>query len=356
MLLQQRLQRQADRIEAVLAAHHAPARVTGGHVTPRTIQFHLVLAPTTRLSRVESLVPEIALALGAAEAHVTRAAGLLHLEIPRDDARALRLLELYTQVERDPELKRALRVAGTTLLGLTSQGLPLLIRLGTAGVPHVLIAGTTGSGKSEAARTLLAALVMYQPARAVQLLLVDPKGSDLQVFDSVPHLLCPVVQKVEDAQTRLEWLVEEMVRRQASKVTRPRIVVLIDEMADLLLQGGSELETSLTRLVQRGRSAGICLVGCTQKPTAGVLGNLVTANFPVRLVGKVTSAQEALVAAGVSRSGAERLAGRGDFLLIADGEKTRVQIAHFPRSDDAAFRLRAGIAVHAVDSAGATPV
>ena len=87
------------------------------------------------------------------------------------------------------------------------------------------------------------------------------------------------------------------------------------------MQGGSELETQLTRLVQRGRSARICIVGCTQKPTASVLGTLVKANFPVRLVGKVTSAQEALVAAGVAKSGAENLSGRGDFILIAGRRK-----------------------------------
>jgi S-DNA-T family DNA segregation ATPase FtsK/SpoIIIE len=131
-----------------------------------------------------------------------------------------------------------------------------------------------------------------------------------------------------------------MERRQTGRVTRPRIVVMIDELADLLMQGGAPLTELMARLVQRGRSAGICIVACTQKPTAGVLGSLVKANFPVRLVGKVTSAQEALVAAGVAQSGAEKLGGRGDFLLIANGEATRVQVAHLPASDDEALRER----------------
>lgn len=338
--MRQRLHQQADRIEWVLATHKAPARVTGGCVTPRTIQFHLAPAPTTRISRVENLVDELALALNVSSARILRENGALHLEIPRSDARALGFLDLCARAERDARLLRALRVPGTTLLGMSVDGIPVLLRLGVPDVPHVLIAGTTGSGKSQAARTLLASLVLYQPAREIQLLLIDPKASDFQAFRTAPHLVCPIVHTPDDARERLEWLVEEMERRQTAGVRRPRLVVMIDELADLLMQGGGEMENLLTRLVQRGRSAGICVVGCTQKPTAGVLGTLVKANFPVRLVGKVTSAHEALVAAGVSKSGAENLAGRGDFLLIANGEKLRLQIAHLPPTDDNALQQK----------------
>lgn len=335
-----RLHQQADQIEWVLATHKAPARVTGGRVTSRTIQFHLTPAPTTKISRVENLAPEIALMLHVSSARIIRANGALHIEIPRLDAQPLRFLEFCAQVERDAGMQRALRVAGTTLVGLGVDGTPLLLRLGVPDVPHILIAGTTGSGKSQAARTLLASLVLYQPPRDVQLVIIDPKAADFSVFQSAPHLACPIVTTIDDARERLEWLTAEMEHRQEHRVQRPRIVVLIDELADLLMQGGSALEALLTRLVQRGRSAGICIIGCTQKPTAGVLGTLVQANFPVRLVGKVTSAHDALVAAGVAKSGAETLSGRGDFLLIANGEKLRVQIAHLPTSDDAALQQK----------------
>lgn len=338
--MQRRLHQQADQIEWLLATHKAPARVTGGRVTPRTIQFHLAPAATTKISRVENLAEEIALTLNVSSARVLRQNGSLHIEIPRNDGRALRFLELCAQAERDASLMRALRVAGTALLGMGVDGVPVLLRLGVPDVPHVLIAGTTGSGKSQAARALLASLVLYQPAREIQLLIIDPKASDFHAFETASHLLCPIVRTVDDARERLQWLAEEMERRQNGRVSRPRIVLLIDELADLMMQGGSELENLLARIIQRGRSAGICVIGCTQKPTAGVLGTLVKANFPVRLVGKVTSAHEALVAAGVSKSGAETLAGRGDFLLIANGEKMRVQIAHLPASDDDAFRLK----------------
>lgn len=338
--MKRRLHQQADQIEWLLAAHKAPARVTGGRVTAHTIQFHLTPAPTTKISRVENLSQEIAMTLSVPSARVLRENGSLHIEIPRADARALSFLEQCIEIERDPALMHAIRIAGTTLVGMGADGLPLLLRLGAADVPHVLIAGTTGSGKSQAARTLLASLVLYQPAREIQLLVIDPKAGDFRVFATAPHLLCPIVHTVEDARERLEWLTDEMERRQSHSVRRPIVVVLLDELADLLMQGGTALQDLVARLAQRGRSAGISLVACTQKPTAGVLGALLQANFPVRLVGKVTSAHDALIATGIAKSGAEKLGGRGDFLLIANGNKLRVHIAHLPFSDDDALRVK----------------
>ncbi len=336
----QKLHHQADKIEYVLATHKAPARVTGGRVTPRTIQFHVAPSATTKVSKVENLSEEIALALNASSARVSRANGQINIEIPRDDIQPLRLLDLCAQVQKDAAMAQALSVAGTTLLGMAVDGVPLLLRVSAPDVAHVLIAGTTGSGKSEAARTMLASLMLYQRPRDVQIIIVDPKASEFRHFEHLPHLCCPIIKNVEDAVANLEWLVEEMTRRQEQMIVRPRIVLVIDELADLLMQGGDQVEGYLTRLVQRGRSAGISVIGCTQKPTASVLGGLVKANFPVRLVGKVTSANEALVASGVAQSGAEKLMGRGDFLLIANGEKIRVQIAHIPANDYDAFRHR----------------
>ncbi len=340
--LQQRLHLQADRIEAVLATHKAPARVTGGRVTPRTIQFHLTPAPTTKISQVEHLTAELALALGVSVARLVREQGALHIEIPRRDARLLSFQELLAQLRDNARVHAALRVAGTALLGMTPEGLSLLARVGSVEIPHLLIVGTTGSGKTQAARTLLASFTSFQRAREIQILLIDPKGSDYAEFAAAPHLICPIVPDIETARERLEWLTEEMTRRQERRIQHPRIIVLLDELADLLLQGGSALETLLTRLTQRGRSAGIAIIGCTQKPTARALGNLVIANFPARLVGKVTSAHEALIASGMAKSGAEKLAGRGDFLLIANGDKTRVQIAHWVAGADAARQKGTG--------------
>ncbi|MBI5651103.1 MAG: hypothetical protein HZC40_11770 [Chloroflexi bacterium] len=130
-------------------------------------------------------------------------------------------------------------------------------------------------------------------------------------------------------------LAAEMERRErdastrfaAQQITRPRVVIVIDELADALQTCGRELEDPLTRLVQRGRSAGVSVIACTQKPSASAVGTLMRANFPVRLVGRVTSADDARVAAGIGGTGAEKLAGRGDFLLIAGGQVIRFQAA-----------------------------
>ena len=318
---------QADKIEMVLAAHKAPARVWGGRLTPRTIQFHLAPAATTKLAKLEALTEEVALALGASSARLTRTHGTLSLEVPRSDSRFVSLSELSQRLDNDEGLRRALSCAGTAILGLDAEGVPLLLRLASPDVAHCLIAGTTGSGKTELARTLVASLVMHQKPRDLQLALFDPKAHGLAMFAGLPHLLFPLVSAVDEMAGRLGYLVAEMERRDHDQIERPRIVIVIDELADLLQSCGAEVEGLLTRLVQRGRSAGLSVVACTQKPTAQAVGTLMRANFPVRLVGRVTSADDARVAAGIGGTGAEKLAGRGDFLLIAGGQMIRFQAA-----------------------------
>lgn len=329
----EKLHLQADRIEWVLYTHKAPARVTGGRVTPRTIQFHLAPAPSTKIARVESLSEEIALALGAPAARVARTNGHLSIEVPRTRGKTLRLMDLIMQVRANANLREVMACPGTALLGLDSEGLPVLLRLSAPDVAHILIAGTTGSGKTEAAKTMLASIMAFQKPREVQIIIVDPKGSAFGQFERAAHVLCPIIRNAEDAAANLEWLVEEMQTREEAMTRQPHLVVILDELADLLIQGGKGVEQSLTRIVQRGRSAGISVIACTQKPTSNAVGSLVKANFPVRLVGKVTSAVEAHVASGVAGSGAEKLTGRGDFVLIAGGDRIRLQIAHLTDSD-----------------------
>ncbi|MGE5140026.1 MAG: DNA translocase FtsK [Rudaea sp.] len=333
-----RLHVHANRIEMVLMNHKAPARVTGGRVTPRTVQFHLQVAPTTRVARVESLSEEIALALGARSARVTRTNGQLNVEVSREDSTSVNFLPLAAELLEDGQLRRALEVPGTALLGLDVEGIPLLVRLASPDVTHILIAGTTGSGKTEAVRTLLASLIYFQKPREIQLLLIDPKGSAFKQFVGLPHLLADPVKTVEGALERLRWLEAEMERRQEQAISRPRIILVLDELADLLTQGGQEMQVHLTRLAQRGRSAGISIIACTQKPTAAAIGSLVRANFPVRLVGRVTSPEEARIATGLSGTGAEKLGGRGDFVLIAGGEKVRFQAAYLSPQEYDSFR------------------
>jgi len=232
----------------------------------------------------------------------------------------------------------------TAVLGLDPEGTPLLLRLPSPNVAHVLIAGTTGSGKTALARAMVASLAMHNRPRDLQLVLVDPKGRGFTPFEGLPHLLTPVVTRLEEARPLLERLVAEMERRDAEQRDTPRLVLVLDELADLVQVGGREMEALLTRLTQRGREAGLHLVACTQKPTAAVIGGLVKSNFPVRLVGAVTSPEDAKVATGLAGTGAERLLGQGDFLVVAKGQVTRMQAAYIGAGEveEMVARLRAG--------------
>jgi S-DNA-T family DNA segregation ATPase FtsK/SpoIIIE len=137
-----------------------------------------------------------------------------------------------------------------------------------------------------------------------------------------------VVTRVDEALSLLQRLVAEMERRDAEGRSDPRLVVVLDELADLVQVGGREMEAALTRLTQRGREAGLHLVACTQKPAVAMIGSLVKSNFPVRLVGSVASPEDAKVATGLAQTGAEKLLGQGDFVVVAKGQVTRMQAAY----------------------------
>lgn len=324
---------QADRIEWVLQTHRSPARVTGGRVSAQSIEFHISPAPTTKIAQVQALNEEIALALGAPRARVIRENGQIRIQVPREDRRPVNFLGLATQMKRDDDLRRALQVPGTAMLGVGTDGIPLLLRLASPDVTHVLVSGTTGSGKSELVKTIVASIILFQNPRDIQFVVLDPKGSTLSAFAHLPFFLGAIETTIEQAIVRLRWLEIEMERRQQQNIVRPRVVLILDELADWMAQGGREFQVHLTRIVQRGRSAGISVVASTQKPTSAAIGGLLKANFPVRLIGKVTSAEDARVAAGFGGTGAEKLSGRGDFILVACGEKVRFQTAYLTAED-----------------------
>ncbi len=314
------LEYQANQIEAVLASHKASVQVTGGSILPRLVQFDLVPGQGVSVRKVQQHAEEIALALGVASARVARQGGNLFLQVPRSSPQPVRLLDLQRRLSRVPP--------DTAILGMDETGTPLLLRLPSPEVSHVLIAGTTGSGKTVLVRSMVLSLAMNNRPRQLQMVLLDPKGHGFGPLSDLPHLLRPVVINPTEALVLLADLVREMERRDEAGHNRPRIVIVIDELADLALVGGKAMERFLTRLAQRGREAGIHLVACTQKPTAAVVGSLVKANFPARLVGAVVSPEDAKVATGVAGTGAERLSGRGDFLLVVRGEVIRLQAAY----------------------------
>jgi S-DNA-T family DNA segregation ATPase FtsK/SpoIIIE len=322
---------QSNRIERVLASHRVPARVHGGTISPRWIRFHLTPAIGAKIASVRNLSEELALALGAPDVRVQRDGQQLALEVPRPDAEPVRLLPMLRGMGNIPSL--------TTCAGLAEDGRPLMLRLASPDVAHILVAGTTGSGKTELMRSLVLSRALTNRQSKVQVALIDPKRRGLGALSVMPHCLAPLADDARSASILLNRLVGEMERRDREGGDTPHLVVAIDELADLLISGGKELEIALVRLAQRGREAGIHLIVGVQKPSAAVIGGMLKANFPVRLVGKVGSAEDARVAAGVAGTGAERLMGRGDFIAIAAGQTIRFQAAWLPQADwDAALR------------------
>jgi S-DNA-T family DNA segregation ATPase FtsK/SpoIIIE len=332
--MRRQLHFQADRIEMVLSTHKVPARVTGGTVTPRLVRYHLSTPLGIKVRQVSGLSEEIALSLGAPSCRVYRQQGLVEVEVPREQGQVVHLMSLARRLAREGPRGRETVPAATAVLGLDQEGVPLLLRLPSPNVAHVLVAGTTGSGKTALLRTVVASLALHNPQRALQLVLVDPKGRGFAPFEGLPHLLVPVVNAAEETVAVLGRLVEEMERRDAEGRSEPRLILVLDELADLVQTAGASFEKRLVRLMQRGREAGIHVVACTQKPAAAVLskqsgiGGLVKSNFPVRLVGAVASPEDAKVASGLAGTGAERLLGQGDFLVVAKGQVTRMQAAY----------------------------
>jgi S-DNA-T family DNA segregation ATPase FtsK/SpoIIIE len=326
--MRKKLEFQADRIEAVLTMHKVPARVTGGTVTPRWVRFQVLPAVGAKISKIKGLSEELAAALDAHSCRVSRRGAAVAVEVPRDDPQPVRLLPLFRQLEDDDGGVPPV----TAVLGLAEDGAPLLIRLPSPDVAHVLVAGTTGSGKTALLQTMILSLAMVNRPRQLVLVLIDPKGHAFGLFEGLPHLARPVVREAGETIEALHSLVRLMERqgtRGGSRVGgRPGVVVVIDELADLLMVGGKPVQVALTRLTQRGREAGIHVIAATQKPTTAVLGPLVKANFPVRLTGRVTSIEDARTATGWSGTGAERLMGRGDFLAVAEGRVIRFQTAY----------------------------
>lgn len=318
--MRERLELQANQIEMVLASHKIPSRVVGGTVTPLNVRFELAMRMDTRLAQLRGLSEEIALSLHAPSCRVVRDNGALNIEVPRTDPVRVSLLDLCRRLAFVPPC--------SPVLGLDERGTPLLVNLPSPDVAHVLISGTTGSGKTALCRSMALSLALRNRQRHLQLLLIDPKARGFAPLAALPHLLCPPLTTVQEAVGQLSRLVQEMERRDALGISQPRLVVFMDELADLLMTGGKEMDYALTRLSQRGREAGVHLVACTQKPTVAVIGSLTKANFPARIVGSVTSPEEARTAAGISGTGAERLQGRGDFILVHKGQTTRFAAAY----------------------------
>lgn len=322
--VRQHLERQSTHIEHALHFHKVQARVTGGAVSPRWVTFDLQLPLGQRVNRVLNLGDELALALDVSDVRISRHGGRIQVQVPRETPHQTVLqdmLEQYAENEIPPV---------TAILGLAESGQPLLLRMPSPDVAHVMVAGTTGSGKTALLKSIALSLAWKNPQRHLQIVLIDPKARGLRPLANLPHCLTGIISDYNDAADWLGYLVELMEQRDSEQNSTPTIVVILDELAELLQVGGQVISSLLIRLAQRGREAGIHLVCGTQKPSAKAVGSLLKANFPVRLVGRVVSADDARVAAGIGGTGAERLASAGDFVAVAGGQVTRFQAAYIP--------------------------
>lgn len=250
----------------------------------------------------------------------------LALEVERSDPQRLPLLSLW------PQLRSADGEGVRMVLGqkaVDNQLRPSRLNLAESTTPHVLIAGTTGSGKTELLREmLLSAAAMQSPAK-LALVVLDPKAVDFRGLYGLPHLAHNVITDPVECVQALAAVVGELERRKAAGMLDPaqRVIVAIDELADLMDVAGKIVEAHIRRIIQVGRGLGVHIIAATQQPLSEIVGSVVKANFPVRLVGKVASSVNANVAAGVTDTGAERLPGKGAFLCV-NGHISRIQAYH----------------------------
>lgn len=327
-------------IEKTLDSFGILAKVREVNAGPAVTQYALEIALGTKVSKITSLSSDLALALAAPTGSVRIEApipgrNLVGIEIPN---RGLEFVTLKRMMQSDVLKKAKSKLA--VALGLDVSGTPVIADI--ARMPHVLVAGTTGSGKSVLVNVWIASLLFKTTPQEVRFIMIDPKRVELTGYNGVPHLLTPVIVEPDKILSSLRWAVNEMENRYTkfSEVgvkniegfnelsgfqAMPYIVILIDELADLMAYAPSEVEDAICRLAQKARAAGIHLVLATQRPSVDVITGLIKANVPSRIAFNVSSMVDSRVV--LDQPGAEKLLGRGDMLYIpADSSKpSRIQ-------------------------------
>ena len=345
-------------LELKLADFNVTVNVVEVHPGPVVTRFEVQLAPGVKVSKLTSLSKDIARSLSVLSVRVVEViAGksTVGLEIPNEDREIVQLAEIL-QSEKYRDMKSPLALA----LGKDISGLPVVADI--AKMPHLLVAGTTGSGKSVAVNSMLISLLYKATPDQVRLILIDPKMLELNVYEGIPHLLAPVVTDMKEAANALRWCVGEMERRYRlmaslgvrnisgynKKVldaraagepildplykpeeafdpslpapeldTLPFIVVVVDEFADMMMVVGKKVEELIARIAQKARAAGIHLVLATQRPSVDVITGLIKANIPTRMGFQVSSRIDSRTI--LDQGGAEALLGHGDMLYLPPG-------------------------------------
>lgn len=316
----------ANTIDECFSNFNMDVVVTSGVKGNTSFKYKLNIGKGVKVKKVEEIATELALALGKKHVRFSKDKGSLFLEVPSDDQTSNRLLDTLNKNPKAPKF--------CAVLGNDTDNNPLLLRLSSPDVVHCLISGQTGSGKTILMRSMIVSLAYYNSPKDIRFLLLDIKSRGLTPLKDIPHVVKnKVIVDPDEACFALLEVVSEMERRDRAKIDIPKIVIVIDELADLIIQKGDDILTPLTRLSQRGRESGIHLILGTQKANAQLIGSLVKCNIPIKLVGSVASKNEAAYATGVANSGAEKLTGKGDFLLVKSGDIIRFKAAFLDSKD-----------------------
>jgi len=335
---EKKLREKAEIIREKLAQFDIDVSMRAIHVGPTVTQFTLEPASGVKLNKITALKNDLALALAAPSLRIEapiRGKTLVGIEIPNDKRSTVvlrEILESSSWEEKETPLKLA--------LGRDVAGVPIVDDL--AKMPHLLIAGKTGSGKSVAMNAFLLSLLWQNSPQDLRLILIDPKQVELKPYDHLPHLLTPVITSPEKAVSALAWTVAEMNKRykklaqnnvrnlaqlnkKNSAGKEPYIVVVVDELADLMMVAGKDVEAAICRIAQMARAVGIHLLVATQRPSVDVVTGLIKANLPARIAFRVNSGIDSRTI--IDGIGAEDLLGFGDMLHLDgnSGMTTRVQ-------------------------------
>lgn len=334
-------------------------KVVGIHTGPVITQYEIALETGLRLNKVTNLADDLALNLRVQSVRVVAplpGRNTVGIEVPNEIRQTVRLKELVTALAPTPKVSK---FKLPLFLGKDVEGRPLAFDL--AAMPHLLIAGRTGTGKSVCLNTIIISLLLARRPDECRMILIDPKKVELSDYAQIPHLMTPVVKDEKKAEAILGWAVEKMeeryewlhrarVRNIASynelpfdEIARrvnpdseeelraiprkmPYIVILIDEVGDLMMKMKKEIEGNIILLAQKSRAAGIHLILATQKPTVDVITGLIKSNLPARICFQVTNRSDSAVV--LDEKGAERLLGSGDMLFLSTGVLTRAQGAY----------------------------
>ena len=335
-------------LESTLAEFNIDVTVVEIDTGPTVTLFEMKLAPGTKVAQIRSLSNDLGRALGVGSVRIVASIlgkQTIGVEIPNCEKEVVRIRELVelSQV-------RASRMKLPFFLAKDASGQPLVADLAT--MPHMLIAGATGSGKSVCINSIVMSLLLTQRPDHVKLILVDPKMVEMAQFQDVPHLMCPIINDLARAESVLEWAVTKMEERyeilreagvrniagynhlSADQIIErfkpandqeqaqipmhlPYIVIIIDELADLIITASKEVENYIIRLAQKSRAVGIHLIVATQRPSVNVVTGLIKSNLPCRISFRVASRQESRIV--LDQNGAETLLGRGDMLFLQPG-------------------------------------